>query len=175
MSEFHGDEQQGAPQAHATLIQETGMPGTGEALRERHTARAHSAADRTKAACRYAGVEADPAAVIAVPTEAAAKAANAIRLSADALVALAGGAPDPAADARHARNAAAASVLAAQLARSHGADELSDAAYQAALKASQAAGTAAGREGMGRNEALNAEAEAAEAAAVAAARAAGWV
>ncbi|MFC9879232.1 hypothetical protein ACFVJW_06425 [Streptomyces libani] len=175
MSESHGDEQPSAPQAHATLIQETGVPSTEEALRKRHTARARSAADRTRAACRCAGVETDPGAVIAVPTEAAAKAANALRLSADALVAMAEGAPDPAADARQARNAAAASVLAARTARDRGADALSEAAYQAALKASQAAGTAAGREGLGRNEALNTEAEAAEAAAVAAARVAGWV
>lgn len=166
-----------------------------EALRNGHTARARSAFDRTKGACRFAGVEADPTDVIAVPTAAAAKAANAIRLSADAVAALAEGTPDPAADARHGRNAAAAAVLAAQLAQSQAeqsqtavsqaaqplvaqsqaVDELADAAYHAALKASQAAGTAAGREGLGRNEALNAEADAAEAAAVAAARAAGWL
>ncbi|MGW8556571.1 hypothetical protein [Streptomyces tubercidicus] len=182
MSEFHGDEQshgaeqRDAGQAQATLSsQGTAVRSGEEALRERHVARAHSASARTRGACRCAGVEADPAAVIAVPTEAASKAANALRLSADALAALAGGAPDPAADARHARNAAAASVLAAQIARSHDTGALSDAAYQTALKASQAAGLAAGKEGLGRSEVLNAEAEAAEAAAVAAAEAAGWL
>nr|WSX21962.1 hypothetical protein OG690_20445 [Streptomyces tubercidicus] len=182
MSEFHGDdqshgaEQQDAGQAQATLSSHgTAVRSGEEVLRERHVARAHSASARTRGACRCAGVEADPAAVIAVPTEAASKAANALRLSADALAALAEGAPDPAADARHARNAAAASVLAAQIARSHGTGALSDAAYQAALKASQAAGLAAGKEGLGRSEVLNAEAEAAETAAVAAAEAAGWL
>ncbi|GAO06971.1 hypothetical protein TPA0598_02_02090 [Streptomyces lydicamycinicus] len=175
MSESHGDASpQGALQDRATLSHGTAVTSTEEALRKRHTARARSASGRTRAACRAAGVEADPAAVIAVPTEAAAKAANALRLSADALAALAKGAPDPAADARQARNAAAASVLAARIAQSHGAGALADAAYHAALKASQAAGMAAGREGMGRSEVLNAEAEAAEAAAVAAAEAAGW-
>lgn len=179
----------------ANALTDKGDGMSEEALRNGHTARARSAFDRTKGACRFAGVEADPTDVIAVPTADAAKAANAIRLSADAVAALTEGTPDPAADARHGRNAAAAAVLAAQLAQaqvaqsqvaqsqvaqsqvteSQGADELSDAAYHAALKASQAVGTAAGREGLGRNEALNAAADEAEAAAVAAARAAGWL
>ncbi|MFD8544936.1 hypothetical protein [Streptomyces sp. NPDC059649] len=145
-----------------------------DALRARHAARARSALARTAAACRFAGFAADPGSVVAVPTAASAKAANALRLSADAVAALAEGTSDPAADARQARNAAAAAVLAAQIARSHGVNQLCDAAYDAALKASLAAGRAAGRDGLGASEPLNAEAEAAEADAVTAATAAGW-
>ncbi|MGW3011245.1 hypothetical protein ACWC9R_20760 [Streptomyces sp. NPDC001219] len=175
MSESDAEVVQGAPPSPAAPSREAVGAGAGEALRARHTARTRSADVRTRGACRSAGVAADPGEVIAVPTEDAAKAVNAVRLSADALAALAEGVADPAADARQARNAAAASVLAAQVARSHGAAELCEAAYQAALRASQAAGLAAGREGMGRSEGLNAAAEAAEDAAVAAARAAGWL
>ncbi|MGP8300207.1 hypothetical protein ACTPOK_20200 [Streptomyces inhibens] len=175
MSESNGEDQRATSQAQVTSIQETPVTSTEEALKKGHTARARSASDRAKAACRHAGFEANPAEVIAVPTAAAAKAANAVRLSADAIAALAEGAPDPAADARHARNAAAAAVLAAQVAQSRSEDELSDAAYHSALKASQAAGKAAGREGMGRSKVLNAEADAAEATAVAAAKTAGWM
>ncbi|MFF7230800.1 hypothetical protein [Streptomyces sioyaensis] len=175
MSEAKGVEQQSPAEADVAVIRDTpGKASTAEALRRTHAARARSAAARTTAACHYAGVEADPAVVVAVPKEAAAKAANALRLSADAIAALAGSAPDPAADGRQARNAAAAAVLAAQIAQSHMGGELSDAAYRAALLASQAAGKAAGRDGWGRNTAFNAEADAAEAAAVAAAEAAGW-
>ncbi|MFD9206682.1 hypothetical protein ACFVZM_10410 [Streptomyces sioyaensis] len=175
MSEVKGDEQQSPPQAEFAVTRETPGASTEEALRRTHAARARSAAARTTAACRYAGVETDPAVVVAVPKEAAAKAANALRLSADALAALAGSAPDPAADGRQARNAAAAAVLAAQIAQSHkGGGQLADAAYRAALLASQAAGKAAGRDGWGANAAFNAEADAAESAAVTAAEAAGW-
>ncbi|MFG2826367.1 hypothetical protein ACGFWI_02620 [Streptomyces sp. NPDC048434] len=174
MSETKG-EQQGMSRDHVASPRETPVSSAEEALRKRHAARARSACDRVRAACRYAGVEEDRAHVVPVPTEAAAKAANALRLSAEALTAFAGSAPDPAADARHARNVSAAAVLAARIARSHDAGELSEAAYGAALKASQAAGEAAGREGLGRKEALNTEAEATEAAAVAAAGAAGWM
>ncbi|MEU9118474.1 hypothetical protein AB0C96_01195 [Streptomyces sp. NPDC048506] len=175
MSETHEGERQGASPGADTVVRETSGASTEEALRRVHAARARSAAGRTTAACRYAGFAADPAVVVAVPREAAAKAANAVRLSSDAVAALAGSAPDPAADGRQARNAAAAAVLAAQIAQSHGGGEPSDAAYRAALTASQAAGKAAGRDGLGRNATLNAEADAAEAAAVVAAEAAGWM
>ncbi|MGW1375749.1 hypothetical protein ACWD6P_15965 [Streptomyces sp. NPDC002446] len=174
MSETSG-EQQDTSQDHVALLREPPSQSVEDALRTRHAARARSASGRARAACRFAGVEQDRAEVVPVPTAAAAKAANALHLSAEALSALTGSAPDPAADARHARNAAAAAVLASRIAQSHGAGELSDAAYHAALKASQAAGEAAGREGLGRSAALNAEAEAAEKAAVAAARSAGWL
>ncbi|MEV0373115.1 hypothetical protein AB0I10_25380 [Streptomyces sp. NPDC050636] len=170
MSESNGDEQPGTSQA---LIQEAPATSTEEALRESHAARARSAYDRSTAACRYAGVGEDQARL--VPIGPASRAANAVRLSSEGIAAFAESAPDPAADARRARNAAAAAVLAAQVAQSHGAGELSDAAYHSALKASLAAGVAAGREGMGRSEALNAEADAAEAAAVAGAKTAGWM
>ncbi|MFE7171065.1 hypothetical protein, partial [Streptomyces sp. NPDC057616] len=85
-----------------------------EALRKGHAARAHSAYDRAVATCGHAGV--DPAAAEVVPTTPAGRAAGALRLSARSLDALTASAPDPAADARCARNASAAAALAAQLA-----------------------------------------------------------
>ncbi|TJZ42890.1 hypothetical protein FCH28_33995 [Streptomyces piniterrae] len=169
MSETDGDKQPDTSPAQATLIPET----TPDALRKSHAARARSAHDRATATCRHAGVEEDHAK--SVPTGDASRAANAVRLSAVSLAAFSESAPDPAADARRARNAAAAAVLAAQIARSRDGGGPSDDAYRAALRASQAAGAAAAREGMGSSEALNAEADAAEAAAVAAAETAGWM
>ncbi|MEU4349480.1 hypothetical protein [Streptomyces sp. NPDC023838] len=143
-------------------------------LREAHAARGRKALARAAAACRYAGVEEHAAQ--AVPRDPAAKAANALRLSAQVLAELDHSPLDPAADARCARNAAAAAALAAQVARDHAdVTEPSAAAYRAALKASQAAMQAAGSEGMGRNEELNAHADAAEADASLAAQAAGWI
>ncbi|MFC0847004.1 hypothetical protein ACFH04_25275 [Streptomyces noboritoensis] len=167
MSESIGAEQLATSQA------EGGSASAAE-LREVHAARGRRALERAAAACRYAGVEEHDAQ--AVPRDPAAKAANALRLSAQVLAELDHSPLDPAADARCARNAAAAAAIAAQVARDHGGvTEPSAAAYRAALKASQAAMQAAGSEGMGRNDDLNADADAAEADASLAARAAGWV
>ncbi|MGV4981658.1 hypothetical protein ACVB8X_00730 [Streptomyces sp. NRAIS4] len=97
--------------------------GTGteaEALRRLHGARAHSAYDRAVAACRYAGVGRDAAKI--VPRDPVGRAANALRLSAESLAALTTSAPDPAADARCARNAAATAALAAQVAAARDSD-----------------------------------------------------
>ncbi|WHM37424.1 hypothetical protein [Streptomyces sp. BPTC-684] len=167
MSEPAGTEQL------ATSQREIGSTSEA-AFREKHAARARRALDRAAAACAYAGIEERDAR--AVPREPAEKVANALRLSAQVLGELAHSPLDPAADARCARNAAAAAAVAAQIARDHGgATELSVAAYRAALKASQSAMQAAGSEGMGRNEALNAKADTAEADAFLAAKAAGWL
>ncbi|MFI1103716.1 hypothetical protein [Streptomyces melanogenes] len=167
MSEPTGAARLATPQA------ETGSVSAA-ALRQVHAARGRKALDRAAAACRYAGIEEHDAQ--AVPREPAAKAANALRLSAQVLAELDHSPLDPAADARCARNAAAAAAVAAQVARDHGgATESSAAAYRAALKASEAAMRAAGSEGMGRNEDLNATADAAEADASLAAQAAGWI
>ncbi|EST29005.1 hypothetical protein M878_21705, partial [Streptomyces roseochromogenus subsp. oscitans DS 12.976] len=91
-----------------------------EALRRLHGARARSAYDRAVAACRYAGVGQDQAEV--VPRDPVGRAANALRLSAKSLAALTASGPDPAADARCARNAAATAALAAQLAAARDGD-----------------------------------------------------
>ncbi|GGV02182.1 hypothetical protein GCM10010260_43690 [Streptomyces filipinensis] len=165
-----------------------------EALRRLHGARARSAYDRAVAACRYAGVGQDAA--VAVPRDPVGRAANALRLSAESLAALNAGAPDPAADARCARNAAATAALAAQVAAARDGRDTTDgtdgtystegtegtegaaasaAALRAALAASRAAAVAAGGSALGRNAALNASAREAERHAVATARAAGWL
>ncbi|WP_037685385.1 hypothetical protein [Streptomyces durhamensis] len=161
-----------------------------EALRRLHGARAHSAYDRAVAACRYAAVAQDAA--VAVPRDPVGRAANALRLSAESLAALNASAPDPAADARCARNAAATAALAAQVAAARdgntpdGTDgtegtngtegaTASAAALRAALAASRAAALAAGGSALGRDAALNASAREAERRAVATARAAGWL
>ncbi|MFF8730071.1 hypothetical protein ACF073_26860 [Streptomyces sp. NPDC015171] len=141
-------------------------------LRLLHGARARSAHDRAVAACRHAGVGQDAAAT--VPKDPAGRAANALRLSARSLTALAGSAPDPAADARCARNAAATAALAAQLAATRDESPAAAAALRAALTASRTAAAAAGGGAQGRDAALNAAAEEAEARAVGSARAAGW-
>ena len=138
-----------------------------------HGARARSAYDRAVAACRYAGV--DRAAAELVPKTPTGRAAGALRLTARSLDALTTSAPDPAADARCARNAAAAAALAAQLAHAHDADEPAAHALRTAIAASQAAATAAGGTAAGRDAALNAAAGAAEERAVTAAREAGWI
>ncbi|MFD9789673.1 hypothetical protein ACFWXK_01855 [Streptomyces sp. NPDC059070] len=167
MSEPSGAEQLATSQA------EIGS-ATAEALRKVHATRARRALDRAAAACRYAGIEEHDAQ--AVPRNPAAKAANALRLSAQVLAELDRSPLDPAADARCARNAAAAAAVAAQVARDQGgATERFDVAYRAALKASQAAMQAAGSGGLGRNEELNADADAAESDAALAAQAAGWI
>ncbi|MEV6113440.1 hypothetical protein AB0L59_13230 [Streptomyces sp. NPDC052109] len=164
----------------------TGAATEAAALRRLHEARAHSAYDRAVAACRYAGVGRDLAQV--VPTDPVGRAANALRLSAESLATLSASAPDPAADARCARNAAATAALAAQVAAAQdgGAPApatesaptsltASASALRAALAASQAAAVAAGGRARGRDATLNASAEEAERHAVAAARAAGWL
>ncbi|MER6220358.1 hypothetical protein ACWCYL_11940 [Streptomyces sp. 900105755] len=158
----------------------SGSP-SAETLRMLHAARAHSAYERAVAACRHAGIAPDAAQT--VPTSPVGRAANALRLSAQSLGALACTAPDPAADARCARNAAATAALAAQVAASLGAqaDASLDgrtrtaSALRAALTASQAAATAAAGSAAGRDLALNAQADDAEEQAVAAARTAGWM
>ncbi|MEV6680858.1 hypothetical protein AB0N09_28925 [Streptomyces erythrochromogenes] len=145
-----------------------------EALRARHGARARSAVDRAAAACRHAGIDEGQAKL--VPNSPESAAAQSVRLSSQSVAALAEAAPDPAADARCARNAAAAATVAAEMAKAHDdSGERAEAAYRSALQASLAAAAAAGGSALGRDEELNSKAEAAETAAVAAARAAGWM
>ncbi|MFI1761684.1 hypothetical protein ACH41H_06415 [Streptomyces sp. NPDC020800] len=154
------------------------------ALRRTHADRARSAYERAAATCRHAGVGEDDAQL--VPTSPVGRAAGALRLSAGSVAALAAGAPDPAADARCARNAAAAAALAAQVAAARdtgtgpGATAAVDSsapasALRAALAASRAAAAAAGGTAPGRDASLNAAADEAERHAAAAARAAGWI
>ncbi|MFI9808264.1 hypothetical protein ACIHEJ_28510 [Streptomyces sp. NPDC052301] len=150
-----------------------GAAGRTEALRRLHGSRAHSAHERAVAACRYAGVGRDAAEI--VPKDPVGRAANALRLSAESLAALAVSAPDPAADARCARNAAATAALAAQVAAARDDTAASAACLRAALAASQAAAAAAGGGAQGQDAALNARAEEAERDAVATAKAAGWL
>ena len=162
----------GTAQSEVTTIPE-GEGSAEEALRTRHGARARSAVDRALAACRHAGVEDSQAKL--VPNSPESKAAHAVRLSSQSVDALADTAPDPAADARCARNAAATATVAAQVARARdGGSELAEAAYRAALRASMAAAEAAGGNALGRDEVLNAKAEEVERAAVTASAAAGW-
>ncbi|MFF9770243.1 hypothetical protein ACF1GT_27320 [Streptomyces sp. NPDC014636] len=151
---------------------EAGPDTQGEELRRIHGARAHSAYERAVAACRHAGVGQDAAEI--VPTDTVGRAANALRLSARSLDALAASAPDPAADARCARNTAATAALAAQLAATRDGGPTAAAALRAALTASQTAAAAAGGAARGRDAALNAGAGEAERRAVTTARAAGW-
>ncbi|WP_369223738.1 hypothetical protein AB5J52_23360 [Streptomyces sp. R39] len=158
---------------------------SADTLRKLHSARARSAYERAVAACRHAGI--DPDAAQTVPTSPVGRAANALRLSAQSLSALAGTAPDPAADARCARNAAATAALAAQVvtqvathtpAQVTGSQDdraVTATALRAALTASQAAAKAAGGTAAGQDTALNAIADDAEERAVEAARAAGWM
>ncbi|GGV19524.1 hypothetical protein [Streptomyces spectabilis] len=147
-------------------------PADERALQDQHLARARSAYERAVAACRAAGIEPDRAEI--VPTGPAARAANAVRLSARSLAEREGRAPDPAADARCARNAAATAATAAQAAHAHTPGDLTATALQAALKASQAAAEAAGGRSSGRDPTLTARADTTEATAVATARRAGW-
>ncbi|MFI1366907.1 hypothetical protein [Streptomyces griseochromogenes] len=156
------------------------------ALRKIHAERARRAYERAAAACRHAGVAQGDAQL--VPTSPVGRAAGALRLSAGSIAALASNEPDPAADARCARNAAAAAALAAQVAAARdaeaktgtttadtGAVTASVSALRAALAASQAAAAAATATARGRDASLNAAADEAERRAAAAARAAGWV
>ncbi|MEI5098681.1 hypothetical protein RB200_08430 [Streptomyces sp. PmtG] len=143
------------------------------ALQDRHLARARSAYARAVGACRRAGIEPDQAE--AVPSGPAARAANAVRLSARSIAEAEGRAPDPAADARCARNAAAAAAVAAQAAHATDAGgAFADTALQAAVRASQASAEAAGGHDAGRDETLTTRADATETEARAAARRAGW-
>ncbi|MET8687257.1 hypothetical protein ABZV77_23880 [Streptomyces sp. NPDC004732] len=141
----------------------------GADLRAGHAARAKSAAFRAASVCHY--VERHDAQENVVW-----KAAHAARVSLQALAVLSESAPDPAADSRCARNAAASAAQAAQMGRLHDGDgELAVAACRSALSASQTASAAAGRDGLGADEALNTAADEAEADAVAAAERAGWM
>ncbi|MFG2955606.1 hypothetical protein ACGF5O_18005 [Streptomyces sp. NPDC048291] len=146
---------------------------SAEAFRKLHAARARSAYERAVAACRHAGI--DPDAAQTVPTGPVGRAANALRLSAQSLTTLTGTAPDPAADARCARNAAATAALAAQVAAALDDRTETATALRAALAASQAAATAAGGTAAGQDAALTAKADATEEHAVEAARTAGWM
>ncbi|MBE8471491.1 hypothetical protein [Streptomyces justiciae] len=124
---------------------------TPESLRTGHAERTRSAYARAEAACRHAGI--GPDAVELVPKSPAGRAAHSLRLSAHSTSTLAASAPAPAADARCARNVAAAAALAAQAAaQTHDANNhessqenddrpgsLSNAAFRTVLKASQAA------------------------------------
>ncbi|MFD5799368.1 hypothetical protein ACFWIO_38765 [Streptomyces diastatochromogenes] len=150
----------------------TATATSAAALRRIHADRARSAYDRAVATCRHAGITQEAAQL--VPTSPVGRAGAALRLSAGSLDALAASTPDPAADARCARNAAAAAALAAQVAAAHDTPGAAS-ALRAALAASQAAAAAAGGTASGRNAALNAAADEAERRAVAAARAAGWI
>ncbi|MFE9254112.1 hypothetical protein [Streptomyces sp. NPDC006879] len=156
----------GTNQAEITTIE--------EALRAGHGARARSAVSRAVAACRHAGVDTSQAKL--VPDDLDSKAAHAVRLASQSIGTLYERAPDPAADARCARNAAATATVAAQVAKTYDeGGELAEAAHRNAIRASLAAAEAAGSTARGRSAELNAKAEAAEAAAVIAARSAGWM
>ncbi|MEU6765312.1 hypothetical protein ABZ916_22620 [Streptomyces sp. NPDC046853] len=145
---------------------------TAAALKVRHAARAESAAARAAALSHYVEQSASGSHADAVW-----KAAHAARVAAQALAVLSESEPDPAADSRCARNAAASAAQASQMGQLvDGTDvEASAHACRAALLASQAAGAAAGAKSLGVDEGLNAEADAAEKAAVTAAEAAGWI
>ncbi|MGW2516014.1 hypothetical protein ACWC09_03080 [Streptomyces sp. NPDC001617] len=145
---------------------------TAQVLRELHGTRARSAYERALAACRHAGV--DESAAQVVPDSPVGRAAHALRLTARSLDALVTSVPDPAADARCARNAAATAALAAQLAQAHDDGEGPREALRAALTASRAAAVAAGGAAAGKDTALNTAADEAEKLALAAAREAGW-
>ncbi|MCF3129066.1 hypothetical protein [Streptomyces olivochromogenes] len=148
---------------------------SAHALRAIHAARARSAQERAAATCRHAGI--GPDAAETVPKSPVGRAAHALLLSAASLDALTGRTPDPAADARCARNAAAAAALAAQVAHAaqppDGATKATE-ALRTALAASQAAAVAAGGTAGGRNTTLNTAADEAETRAGMAAREAGW-
>ncbi|MGW5866256.1 hypothetical protein ACWFRJ_29180 [Streptomyces sp. NPDC055239] len=159
------------------------------ALRQGHAARAESAAARAAAMSHYIergaaetggtgrteGAEEQPSSSTA-DENAAWKAAHAARVAAQALAVLSESAPDPAADSRCARNAAASAAQAAQMGQLVDGDTtLSREACQAALKASLAASSAAGARYLGTDEELNSLADMAEKAAVVAAERAGWI
>lgn len=168
------------PQARAPEVQDSTAVTTREALRESHAARTKSAASRTAATCHYLSTErsslVEKHEVGTAAEGPVLKADHAVRTAAQAVAAFSESTPDPAADARCARNASAAAALAAQTAQLHdNASEVAVAAYRAALQASQAAGDAAANGSAGNDGALNATADTAEAAAVAAAEKAGWM
>lgn len=121
------------PQHTASPTGTTRLDEAPPELRRRHLARGRSAVDRAAAMCRYAGIAEDAAQV--VPKDPAAKAANAVRLSAQALARLPEQPLDPAADARCARNAAAAAG-----GRDEALNRTADAAEAAAVAAAEAAG-----------------------------------
>ncbi|MFF1693338.1 hypothetical protein ACFVXC_06900 [Streptomyces sp. NPDC058257] len=174
--------------------QETYEPEAA-ALRQGHAARAESAAARAAAMSHYiergaggtgkaggVGGTGETGGTGGQPSGSAAdenavwKAAHAARVAAQALAVLSESAPDPAADSRCARNAAASAAQAAQMGQLvDGGAEPSLAACQAALKASLAASSAAGARYLGADEELNSQADMAERAAVVAAERAGWI
>lgn len=143
---------------------------TAAGLRASHAARAESAAARAAALSRYVERRGSD------HSDAAWKAAHGARVAAQALAVLSESEPDPAADSRCARNAAASAAQAAQMGQVVDGDaETSALACQAALRASLTAGVAAGAKHLGTDEQLNAEADTAEKAAVKAAETAGWI
>ncbi|MET7697207.1 hypothetical protein [Streptomyces sp. NPDC005485] len=153
---------------------------TAATLRAIHATRAGSAAARAAVLSRYVERHATGAEAADAGAEAAAeavwKAAHAARVAAQALAVLSEGPPDPAADSRCARNAAASAAQASRMARLVDGDtELSEAAFKASLRASRTAATAAAAQHLGTDQELNTEADTAEAAAVTAAEQAGWV
>ncbi|MEV2252125.1 hypothetical protein AB0I94_16315 [Streptomyces sp. NPDC050147] len=146
-------------------------------LRHGHAARAESAAARAAAISHYIeGVAGERPEGDAVGENAVWKAAHAARVAAQALAVLSESTPDPAADARCARNSAASAAQASQMGQLvDGDSEPSLAAGKAALKASLAASAAAGASSLGADEELNSQADEAEKLAVAAAERAGWI
>ncbi|MCT9092596.1 hypothetical protein N4G70_27555 [Streptomyces sp. ASQP_92] len=149
-----------------------------DVFRASHLARAQSAASRAAAVLRHVeGLGADEKHLDeAAWAEILFKAKHAARVAAQAIAVLCESQPNPAADSRCARNAAAAASQAAQMGQlCDDGSELAAAASRAAVKAAQAAGAAAVAGAQGENETLNAEADAAERAAVAAAEAIGWI
>ncbi|PJN03863.1 hypothetical protein CG740_05585 [Streptomyces sp. CB01201] len=158
--------------------QEEQPPGAA-ALRRSHAARAESAAARAAALSHYVEHRRGPAAETAGSAdraEAVWKSQHAARVAAQALAVISESAPDPAADSRCARNAAASAAQASRMGRLIDDDaEPSVAACEAALKASLAASAAAGAGRLGADGELNSEADEAEKAAVAAAERAGWI
>ncbi|MFE9532645.1 hypothetical protein [Streptomyces sp. NPDC006691] len=152
---------------------------TGAAvLRQSHAARAESAAARAAALSHYVEQRgsAEASEGSAAHAEAVWKSAHAARVAAQALAVISESAPDPAADSRCARNAAASAAQASRMGRLIDGDtEPSVAACEAALKASLAASAAAGAGRLGADGELNAEADEAEKGAVAAAERAGWI
>ncbi|MEU8886972.1 hypothetical protein [Streptomyces sp. NPDC048442] len=159
-------------------VQEAGGLGPEAALRQRHSARAASAAARATALFHYVEQHAPSETRDGRMTKEQIvwKAGNAARVSAKALAVLDESAPNPAADSRCARNAAASAAQAAQAGQLCDGDSAAATdACRAAIKASQSAGAAATAAAGGEDEALNTAADADEAAAVASAVAAGWV
>ncbi|MFE4856093.1 hypothetical protein [Streptomyces sp. NPDC056670] len=172
MSEQNQDQGRGTPSGTAAHRK------TENPFRASHMARARSAASRAAAVLRHIeglGTDEEQPAEDA-RAEILFKANHAARVAAQAIAVLNESQPDPAADSRCARNAAAAASQASQMGQLHDdGSELAAGAFRAAVKAAQASGAAAVAGAQGEDETLNAEADAAESTAVAAAEAAGWI